>query len=781
MKKIIATLLCIAMLTALCGCGGGGGAETTVPTTTSAPLAADVYAEAAAKLSELSSLELVISYTEEMDLGADHFKTESKDTVTMVGLGTDAFAASTRETFFSDNLTISVKDVFLDGTLYTQINKDSYKTQKTAEEYQEDLLPVMLVNADLYGSVVQEADGSFTFTDASALEQWCDNPYVDPETVTVTATAQLDENGVPSKYTYNAEYPMGAANVTLTVTTQIKATETTEITAPADAGKYQAVEADENGLTMADIAAQLYLMEGYLKQAGAVTSTSTDMTICQAGGFTDTTAYTMATHGLGKDTIGTFNTVNQFVDLSSGKSNGYNMTETFNDGIFTTSIDGGTPESTPGITGEQIRNYAEDELMYLFPAIADITGYTLSVVGDTALLELTFSEAYGDEVEFYNCDYYFEDSRLLRNLASKYEITANTGYIGIDLTTGMPLSMGQEFAVTHTIDGQDFVFSVSNNQTLQLGSLDAYEAITGEAMPAKEPEEQAKPVFYKVTGTGGETMWLLGTIHVGDERTAFLPQEIYDAFAASDALALEFDSESYTNSLMEDEEAIAAYQKAMFYLDGTDLADHLVDGELYDNATALLKATGNYNAQMSNLIKPVFLESILSNYYLTNGYRLSGDYGVDSQLEDLARAQEKEILSVESGEFQMDMLGNLSEALQELLLKEVVECGQFSYNHGTQELFEMWCRGDEAELIKYLTEEEDDSDLTEEEKALYEEYENALGGMRNEDMLTVAQDYLNSGKTVFYAVGLAHLLAEDGLVNTLRTAGYTVELVAYAG
>ena len=72
-------------------------------------------------------------------------------------------------------------------------------------------------------------------------------------------------------------------------------------------------------------------------------------------------------------------------------------------------------------------------------------------------------------------------------------------------------------------------------------------------------------------------------------------------------------------------------------------------------------------------------------------------------------------------------------------------------------------------------------ELTEEEKALYAEYENALGGMRNEDMLAVAQDYLNSGKTVFYAVGLAHLLADDGLVNTLRNAGYTVEPVTYAG
>jgi len=34
---------------------------------------------------------------------------------------------------------------------------------------------------------------------------------------------------------------------------------------------------------------------------------------------------------------------------------------------------------------------------------------------------------------------------------------------------------------------------------------------------------------------------------------------------------------------------------------------------------------------------------------------------------------------------------------------------------------------------------------------------------------------------VFYAVGLAHVLAEEGLVNSLREAGYTVEPVEYNG
>ena len=47
-------------------------------------------------------------------------------------------------------------------------------------------------------------------------------------------------------------------------------------------------------------------------------------------------------------------------------------------------------------------------------------------------------------------------------------------------------------------------------------------------------------------------------------------------------------------------------------------------------------------------------------------------------------------------------------------------------------------------------------------------------------MIEVAKGYLESGKTVFYAVGLAHLLKNDGLVDGLRAAGYTVELVEYA-
>ena len=103
------------------------------------------------------------------------------------------------------------------------------------------------------------------------------------------------------------------------------------------------------------------------------------------------------------------------------------------------------------------------------------------------------------------------------------------------------------------------------------------------------------------------------------------------------------------------------------------------------------------------------------------------------------------------------------------------------------ELFEMWCAGDEAALREMLSDAVDTSEFTEEELAEYEEelpyieeYNKSMSYDRNDGMLEVAIGYLESGDVVFYAVGLAHLLNDvNGLVDTLRAAGYTVELVEY--
>ena len=125
--------------------------------------------------------------------------------------------------------------------------------------------------------------------------------------------------------------------------------------------------------------------------------------------------------------------------------------------------------------------------------------------------------------------------------------------------------------------------------------------------------------------------------------------------------------------------------------------------------------------------------------------------------------------------------------MQELLLEDSLYTDSAAYCASVLDLYEKWCAGDEAVLRAELSNEVDTSEFTEEEMAEYEEqkpyideYNKAMSYDRNEDMLQVAIQYLESGEVIFYAVGLAHLLDnENGLVDALREAGYTVELVTF--
>ena len=197
---------------------------------------------------------------------------------------------------------------------------------------------------------------------------------------------------------------------------------------------------------------------------------------------------------------------------------------------------------------------------------------------------------------------------------------------------------------------------------------------------------------------------------------------------------------------------------------------------MYDFTLDMMKATGSYNYLMPYM-KTSLWENSISNQWSRMSYSLSSDKGVDNRLMALAKSHNKPIREVESNLFQVKMLTGWSDALAESMLGSTVSYDLALYYEEVTELYTLWCKGDEAALKEFLK--DDTSDLTAEELALYKEYQKAMETDRNKHMADVAVQYLESGDTVFYAVGLAHVIAEDGLVNALRDAGYTVEPVTY--
>jgi uncharacterized protein YbaP (TraB family) len=113
------------------------------------------------------------------------------------------------------------------------------------------------------------------------------------------------------------------------------------------------------------------------------------------------------------------------------------------------------------------------------------------------------------------------------------------------------------------------------------------------------------------------------------------------------------------------------------------------------------------------------------------------------------------------------------------------------YNEGSslaKDLYAAYFSGDEAALSSLLYDEYEPDDpilagYTEEEKLdLIEkdkQFNDIMLKQRNKAMLIKAEEYLAGDKKVFFLVGIAHMLGDDGIIAGLAADGYNVERVYY--
>jgi len=267
------------------------------------------------------------------------------------------------------------------------------------------------------------------------------------------------------------------------------------------------------------------------------------------------------------------------------------------------------------------------------------------------------------------------------------------------------------------------------------------------------------PLIYRVTDGKGGTLYLFGTVHVGREDMYPLPEDVLEALENSDALAVEADvTEEVTGELL------ALYMEYMYYSKGDCLSDHFAP-ETMDLITGFLEG---YPLPMLDVMRPITVQALVEQALLSE-YPAPG---VDETLIGMAREQGKQILEVEGARFQLEMFPLLPESVIEMSIVSLLEDPEAGAAEMAA-LVDAWVAGDEAALtelclISY-------EGVPEELLADLAEYERLMYTDRNIGMAETAAEYLESGDTVFFAVGAAHLLGEGGLAELLRWAGYTVE------
>lgn len=270
------------------------------------------------------------------------------------------------------------------------------------------------------------------------------------------------------------------------------------------------------------------------------------------------------------------------------------------------------------------------------------------------------------------------------------------------------------------------------------------------------------PALWKVTDKDGNSMYCFGSIHAAEGEIEW-PDYFETAYAACDSLAFEYD----ITSSLDLENAIKSMQSYM-YMDGTTIKDHIPAAD-YEQAVKILTENQMY-ASTYDYFNVNFWISLMENVCIAQS-GLDVMQGVDMQLINRAKEDGKTVLEVESEQEQIDMFNNFSDELQVYLLESYLSEEEIeNQTAAIKESYEKWKKGED--LSENAAEE-----MTEEEKALSDEYTNALLTQRNIKMADTAESYMQSGDTVMMVVGASHYYGEDGVLSLLQSRGCTVERI----
>jgi uncharacterized protein YbaP (TraB family) len=257
---------------------------------------------------------------------------------------------------------------------------------------------------------------------------------------------------------------------------------------------------------------------------------------------------------------------------------------------------------------------------------------------------------------------------------------------------------------------------------------------------------------------------------VGRESYYPLPEYVQNAFDRADSLAVEMDIVAFEKDVNAQISALTA----LVYRDGSKISDH-IPKDVYDQCVAILTEYNTY-MPLLDMYGPAFWSSTIDGLLMEE---LGGDtdLGIDQHLLDMAYKTNKEILEIESAEFQYQMLAGFDDEVQIAVLESSIATyhEKEAAKEDLEKMMDIWASGDEKAFADYLA--ADDTGMTEEEKQLYAKYNKAMVTDRNLSMTQFAEAALSSGKEVFICVGAAHVVGQGAMADLLAQRGYTVECI----
>lgn len=272
-------------------------------------------------------------------------------------------------------------------------------------------------------------------------------------------------------------------------------------------------------------------------------------------------------------------------------------------------------------------------------------------------------------------------------------------------------------------------------------------------------------VFWKIEKLGIPASYLLGTMHMADERIAKLEGKRLLAFNQTDLLIVE------NTDALDPAKAQAAMAKLQHLtMLKTESLNDLLDAETLKRLEPAITARGIPFA-IATKLRPWLVATTISIPVCEIAAKKSGKPVLDELLAQKAKEAGKKIIGLETVEEQLSAIANMPREFHISALKETLYLGD-EIKDVMETLKQLYIEGDIAKiqpLMKVISPKT--SSLSDNKR-----FEEQLIINRNKIMATRAAPYLENGN-VFLAVGALHLPDQTGLVKLIRDLGYSVTAV----
>lgn len=280
----------------------------------------------------------------------------------------------------------------------------------------------------------------------------------------------------------------------------------------------------------------------------------------------------------------------------------------------------------------------------------------------------------------------------------------------------------------------------------------------GYAQQPKPAAAKPQSVLLWKASSPTTTVYMLGSIHVGDDKLYPLPASVESAFTAAKVLIVEVNAKAFDQA-----KTLELVGKYGMYSDDDSLSKH-ISKETADALDAYCSAHG-LPRQTLEMLKPW----VVAVTVIATAMKQAGEdpnLGIDMHFLNASKPPQR-IAELETADFQLSLLAAATDQEQQEMLVSTLRRTEKAKEY-LQKMQTAYLTGDADTLLQLIHEQ--DAGPPSLMKKLVDD--------RNVTMTASLEQYLKGKEPCFVVVGAAHLLGDNGIVKLLQNKGYRVQLVA---